>query len=116
VINGTKCTLKSKPVNAVAKAAYIRKKNLPTSKVDFSLRKKIIKCYIWRIALYGAQTWTLRKVKDKSVPLHSWRGPQGSRKLRFPDFMTTGQNGGKVVNLTHRPLLPPGNAPGTHFC
>jgi hypothetical protein len=26
------------------------------------------------------------------------------------------QNGGKVVSLTHRPPLPPGNTPGTHFC
>jgi len=26
------------------------------------------------------------------------------------------QDGGKVVSLTHRPLLPPGNTPGTHFC
>ena len=38
------------------------------------------------------------------------------RKLRFPDFMTMAQDGGKVVSLTHRPPLPPGNAPGTHFC
>ena len=38
------------------------------------------------------------------------------RKLRFPDFVTTAQDGGKVVSLTHRPPLPPGNAPGTHFC
>jgi hypothetical protein len=30
--------------------------------------------------------------------------------------MTTVQDGGKVVSLTHRPPLPPGNAPGTHFC
>ena len=30
--------------------------------------------------------------------------------------MTTAQGGGKVVSLTHRPPLPPGNAPGTHFC
>jgi len=30
--------------------------------------------------------------------------------------MTVAQDGGKVVSLTHRPLLPPGNAPGTHFC
>ena len=30
--------------------------------------------------------------------------------------MTTAQDGGKVVSLTHRPPLPPGNAPGTHFC
>ena len=30
--------------------------------------------------------------------------------------MTTAQDSGKVVNLTHRPPLAPGNAPGTHFC
>jgi hypothetical protein len=34
----------------------------------------------------------------------------------FPDYMTTAQDGGKIVSLTHRPALPPGNAPGTHFC
>jgi len=43
----------------------------------------------------------------KSVPLQARRCPEGSRKLRFPDFMTTAQDGGKVVSLTHRPLLPP---------
>ena len=52
----------------------------------------------------------------KSVSLQAWTGPEGSRKLRFPDFVTKAQNGGKVVSLTHRPPLPPGNAPGTHFC
>ena len=25
----------------------------------------------------------------KAVPLQAWSGPEGSRKLRFPDFMTT---------------------------
>jgi len=29
--------------------------------------------------------------------------------------MTTAQDGGKVVSLTHRPTLAPGNTPGTHF-
>jgi len=38
------------------------------------------------------------------------------RKLRFPDFVTTAQDGGKVVSLTQRPSLPPENTPGTHFC
>ena len=49
----------------------------------------------------------------KAVPLQAWSGPEGSRKLRFPDFMTTAQKVGKVVSLTHRPHLPPGNPPGT---
>jgi len=53
--------------------------------------------------------------KGKAVPLQAWSGPDGSRKLRFLDFMTTAQDGGKVVSLTHPPLLP-SRAPGTHFC
>ena len=56
------------------------------------------------------------KGKGKAVPLQVWSGPEGSRKLRFPDSMTTAQDGGKVVSLIHRPPLPPGNTPGTHFC
>jgi hypothetical protein len=56
------------------------------------------------------------KSKGKAVPLQAWSGPESSRKLRFPNYMTTAQEGGKVVSLTHRPPLPPGNAPGTHFC
>jgi len=58
----------------------------------------------------------LIKGKGKAVLLQAWSGPEGSRKLRFPDFTITAQDGGKVVSLTHRPPLPPGNAPGTHFC
>jgi len=46
------------------------------------------------------------KGKGKAVPLQTWSGPEGSRKLRFPDFMTTAQDGGKVVSLKHRPPLP----------
>jgi hypothetical protein len=57
----------------------------------------------------------LFKKKGKAVPLQAWTGPEGSRKLRFPDFMTTAQDGGKVVSLTHRPPLPPENIPGAHF-
>ena len=43
----------------------------------------------------------LKKKKGKAVLLQAWSGPEGSRKLRFPDFMTTAQDGGKVVSLTH---------------
>ena len=44
--------------------------------------------------------------KGKAVLLQAWSGPEGSKKLRFPDFMTTAHDGGKVVSLTHRlPLL-----------
>ena len=40
------------------------------------------------------------KGKSKAVPLQAWSCPEDSRKLRFPDFMTTAQDGGKFVSLT----------------
>jgi hypothetical protein len=43
--------------------------------------------------------------KGKAVPLQTWSGPEGSRKLRFPDFTTTAQD-----------AFTPGNTPCTHFC
>ena len=52
----------------------------------------------------------------KAVLLQACSGPQGSGKLSFQDLMTTAQDSGKVVSLTHRPPLTPGNAPVTHFC
>jgi len=69
----------------------------------------------------GYFTWRLTYIYDskgEAVPLqaYTYSGPEGSKKLRFPNFMTTAQYGGKVVSLTHRPPLPPENTPGTHFC
>ena len=56
------------------------------------------------------------KGKGKAVPLQALSGQEGSSKLRFSDYMTTAQNGDKVVSPTDRPPLPPGNTPGNHFC
>ena len=52
----------------------------------------------------------------KAASLQAWSGPEDSRKLSFPDFITIAQDGGKVVSPTHRPPLLPGNTPGIHFC
>jgi len=60
----------------MAKAAFSKKKNLFTSKLDVNLRKKLMKSYVWSIALYGAENWTLRAVDQKhleSFEMWSWR-------------------------------------------
>jgi len=36
-----------------------------------------------------------QRSKGKSVLLEAWSGPQGSRKLRFPDYVTMAQDGGQ---------------------
>jgi hypothetical protein len=95
--------------------------------MDWSNQKPVAKIYAsenklcfdwWFIALPFTESWLipLTYKKVKAVPLPAWSGPEGSRNLNFPDFMTTAQDGGKVVSLKHRPPLPPGNVPGTHFC
>jgi len=35
----------------------------------------------------------------KTVPLQARRVPEGFRELRFPDFMTTAQDGGRLSAL-----------------
>ena len=57
--NDGRCTCEIKSRIAMAKAAFNKKKNLITSTLDLNLRKKLVKCYIWSMALYGAETWTL---------------------------------------------------------
>jgi hypothetical protein len=67
--------------------------------------------YIYSSALPLPTKYTIQrngKGKGKAVPLQVWCGPESSRKLRFPDFMTAAQDGGEVVSPTHRPPLPPG--------
>jgi hypothetical protein len=54
------CEIKSRIV--MVKAAFDKKRALFTGKMDLELRKKLVNCYIWSVALYGAETWTLRAV------------------------------------------------------
>jgi hypothetical protein len=80
-----------------------------------ALKQKSIQAFHRFTQIYILLPLTDKKGKGKVVPLQVWSGPEGSRKLRFPDYMTTAQDGGKFVSLAHRLPLSPGSAPGTHF-
>jgi len=74
--NDGRCTCEIKSKIAIAKAAFNKKKTLFTSKLDLNLRKKLLKFYIWSMALYGAETWTLRTTDQKyleSFEMWCWR-------------------------------------------
>jgi hypothetical protein len=66
--------------------------------------------------LIGYVLFWLLKVKVNQARYRPGVAQKVLRKLRFPDFLITVQDGGKVVSLTHRPPLPPGNTSGSHFC
>ena len=45
-------------------------------KLDLNLRKKLVKCYIWSMALYGAETWAFQAADQKyleSFEMWCWR-------------------------------------------
>ena len=67
LINDGRCICEIKSRIATAKAAFNKKGALFTSTLDLKLRKKLAKCYIWSIALYGAETWALRAVDQKHL-------------------------------------------------
>jgi hypothetical protein len=71
----------------MAKAAFNKKRTLFTSTLDLELRKKLVKCYVWSKALYGAETWTLRTVDQKhleSFVMWSWRRME---KISWTDYV-----------------------------
>jgi len=74
--NDGRCTHEIKSRIAMAKTTFNKKRALFTSTLNLKLRKKLVKCYIWSIALYGAETWTLRAVDQKHLEIFEmwcWR-------------------------------------------
>ena len=55
--------------------------------------------------------WRKKILKGKNTvkisPVTGLEWPRGFQELRFPNYVTMAQDGGKVVSLTHRPLFIP---------
>jgi hypothetical protein len=70
--NDGKCTFEI----AMAKTAFNKKRALCTNTLVLELIKKLKKCYVWSIAIYGAENWTLRAMHQKhleSFEVWCWR-------------------------------------------
>jgi predicted HD phosphohydrolase len=65
ITKDARCTREIKCRITMTKAAFKKEKALFTSKLGLSLRKQLVKCYIWSTALHGAATRTLRNVDQK---------------------------------------------------
>jgi endonuclease/exonuclease/phosphatase family metal-dependent hydrolase len=60
----------------MAKDAFTRRKELLTRRMSKVTKKKIIKTVVWSVALYGAETWTLKKDEIRrlnSLEMWLWR-------------------------------------------
>ena len=67
--NDGRCTCEINSRTVMAKAASNKKRALFTGTLDLKLRKKLVKCCIWSIALYGAEIWTLRATDQKHLEI-----------------------------------------------
>ena len=65
------CNLKSyqelKQRLAMAKEAFNRKRSIFCRSLQKELRKRLMKCFVWNVALYGAKTWALRRNEQKRL-------------------------------------------------
>src|SRR5215469_13002421 len=71
----------------MAKAAFNKKRALFTGTLGLELRKKLVKCCIWSVALCGAETGTLRAADQKhmeSFEMWCWRGME---KISWTDHV-----------------------------
>ena len=70
------CCLEVKQRITKTKEAFNRKRSIFCGPLQKELRKRLLKCFVWRVALYGAETWTLRQNKQKRLKVFEmwiWR-------------------------------------------
>jgi hypothetical protein len=106
--NDGRCTCEIKCRIAMAKAAFNKKRTLFTSTLGLELRKKLLKCYVWSIALYGAKTWTLRAVDQKhleSFKMWCWRRMEKiswTDHVRNEDVLLRAKEQRKILHETRK--------------
>ena len=66
-----RCNKEMKKRIAMAKAAFIRRGELLRGNISKDMKKRMVKALVWRVALYGSETWTLRKEDIKLCLLYT---------------------------------------------
>jgi hypothetical protein len=88
-----------------------------TYREDLNTRIHYISIYFLTYLLHRPNN-LLEKPKPKGprIPVTGPVWPRGFQEVYAPRFpWHSAHEGGEVFSLTHRPPLPPGNVPGTHF-
>lgn len=58
----------------MAKTAFMKMRSLLINKnIQINTKKRLVKCYIWPVLLYGSESWTTTKAIDKRIEaLEMW--------------------------------------------
>ena len=79
------CTRKIRARIAIAKEAFNGNQRPLCGKINKNLRKRLAKCYVWSVALYGAETWTLMKEDEKRLEAFEMWVWRAMEKVRWVD-------------------------------
>jgi len=72
----------------MAKKVFMEKKKLFTGKMNLELKKRIMKCLVWSVALYAAETWTLTQTDRRRLELESFEMWRRMEKISWFDEVT----------------------------
>ena len=61
------CCQEVKQRTAMAKEAFNRKRSIFCGPLELELRERLVKCFAWSVALYDAETSTLRRNEQKRL-------------------------------------------------
>ena len=51
----------------MANEAFNKKRSILCGPFEKHLRKRLVKCFVWSVALYGTDIWTLRRNEHKRL-------------------------------------------------
>jgi len=69
------------------------------------IQLKIISHMFYAVEISVLKIFKILKLSYSAL-YYKWTGPEGSMKLRFPDFVTTAQDGGRLSALRTGRLYP----------
>jgi hypothetical protein len=75
----------------LSKKRHLKRRELITGTLDSKLRKKLLNCYMKNIALYGAETWTLRAVDQKHLDSSEMRCWRRMEEVSWTDNVRNGE-------------------------
>jgi len=90
--------------NLIQRLQYDRLSTVSVQLAEFEDQGKT--CKLHMNGSIKSHSMPICMVKGKAVPLQAWTGPEGSRKLRFPDFVIKTQDGGRLSALRTGRLYP----------
>ena len=73
---------------AIVKKAFLKKRNLLTSNININVRKSFLKVFVWSVALYGSETWTINSVDKKRIEAFEMWCYRRMLKIRWVDRVT----------------------------